>query len=440
LLKESISGVRGIVGDGLTPELLIAYCSAFARILPRGPIVVGRDSRGSGGAISNLVCGALRLASRDVIDIGVQATPTVEVYVDEVEAAGGIIITASHNPAEWNALKFLGRGGLFLDSKGFEQLLKAKGEKPSWSRYDGVGGYCFREDATEFHIERVLGLRFIDIDRIRSRRFRVVVDANGGTGGVALLPMLHKLNCEVIELNCIPDGNFIHGAEPIPEHLKSLGEEVRRTRADLGLATDPDADRLALVDENGEAIGEEWTLALGVAEVLNFESGPVVVNLSTSAMVEALGRPVFRMPVGEINVVMKMLEIGSPAGGEGNGGLIVPACHPGRDALLAAAVILGRLARIGVSLSESRSAFPRLHMIKTKLTSHRQIDEKLFDELVEKLAPQRTDFSDGIRLSWPERWVHIRSSNTEPIIRIIAEAPNESECRSLIGKVEAAMA
>ncbi|MCK5833435.1 phosphoglucosamine mutase [bacterium] len=440
MLKESISGVRGIVGRGLNPEILLNYCSAFAEILEPGKIVVGRDSRTSGDAISRLVCGTLQLAGREVVDIGIQATPTVEVYVDEIDAAGGIIITASHNPSEWNALKFLGKGGLFLDSLAFTDLQSHIKKQPAWVKFDSIGEIVEGKHPVEKHIDRVLGLPYIDIQSIRKRRFKVVVDANGGTGAIALLPLLVKLNCNIIELNCKPDGFFRHGAEPIPENLTALEKAVISNSADIGFATDPDADRLALVDDLGHAIGEEYTLALGVAEVLHFKPGPVVINLSTSAMVESLDQPVIRMPVGEINVAKKMLEIDSPCGGEGNGGLIVPECHPGRDAILAAAVILNHLARQDKALSEAIACFPKLFMLKTKTPFDGQFDNSVSGKLKSKLNPQGIDLSDGIRFSWHDKWVHVRASNTEPILRIIAEAGEISESEKLISAVKSALA
>jgi len=440
MLKESISGVRGIVGEGLTPELILRYCAAFAKILGDGALLVARDSRPSGRAIAKLVNSALQLAGRDVVDIGVQATPTAEIAVKTLDCAGGIVITASHNPAEWNALKFIDNGGIFLDGKGFERLRSAMVNEPRWAKFDKVGGYILNEKAVEYHLDRILRLPFMDYEAIRARKFRVVLDANGGTGAIAALPLLEHLNCEIFELNCDPDGVFRHGAEPTPENLASLERAVVENSADIGLATDPDADRLALVDETGKAIGEEFTLALGVAEAIEHSPGTVVVNLSTSAMVESLGVPVIRTPVGEINVTKKMLELDSPAGGEGNGGLIIPACHPCRDGILAVAVVLNRLTRKGIPLTQAIEEFPKLTMIKTKISFDGTFDKEMTETILRALSPEKIDAADGIRLTWADKWVHVRASNTEPILRIIAEAENLCEAQKLVESVRSTLA
>jgi len=437
MLKESISGLRGLVGDGLDPEVITAYCAAFSKILPAGPIVIARDSRPSGGPIAQLVCATLKLLGRDTIYVGIQTTPTAEVITERTDAAGGIIITASHNPPEWNALKFVGKDGIFFDTDEFEKLKAVSLEKPNWVAYNAIGGGESLDDAARMHIDAIIWLPWLEAHAIRDARFKVVVDANGGTGSIVLLPLLEKLGCEVISIGCEPDGVFIHPPEPIPENLKSLEQKVKENGADIGFATDPDADRLALVDETGKAIGEEYTLAIGAAEVLEYNPGPVVVNLSTSAMVESLGQPVFRTPVGEINVARKMLEIDSPVGGEGNGGLIIPACHPGRDGPLAAAVILHRMARTGKKLSELTAEFPKLYMIKTKIshTGFGQVTDPPIREKIENVfAPIDINTTDGIRITVTGGWLHIRESNTEPILRIIAEADSEALARGLVDK------
>jgi phosphomannomutase len=443
MLKESISGVRGIVGEGLTPEVIIRYCAAFATFLPQGAIIVARDSRPSGAAISDLLCSSLRLAGRDVVAIGIQSTPTAEIITAISEAAGGIIITASHNPIEWNALKFLKSDGTFLNALEIEKLLELKNDMTErnfgWALHDKIGNLSFLEFAEENHVDAILKLEWLDIEAIRKARFKVVLDSNGGTGSIALMPLLEKLGCEVIPLGCTPNGNFKHNPEPRQENLAELCELVRANHADIGLATDPDADRLALVDENGIAIGEEYTLAIGAAEASKFLDGPIVVNLSTSAMVESLGKQVIRTPVGEINVTSKMLEIGAQVGGEGNGGLIIPSCHPGRDGILATAVILNRMARTGKKLSELTSEFPKLTMIKEK--SSLSLDYATVEiRLKEGFENPSTDTSDGVRIITPEGWLHVRASNTEPIMRFIAESENEEKARNLIEKAKKLLA
>lgn len=435
MLKESISGVRGIVGKDLTSDLIADYCQAFSEFLPEGPIVIARDSRPHGEAISNLVASLLRLAGRDIIDIGIQATPTAEVVTERTKAAGGIIITASHNPIEWNALKFIKSDGLFLNSVEFNKLLTLKKQRLRWANYDKVGKYEFLREAEKYHIDSIIWLPWLEAQIIREANFKVVFDANGGTGAVAMFPLMEKLGCEVIPLCCEPNGIFEHEPEPRPVNLGSLCELVTANKADIGLATDPDADRLALVDEKGNAIGEEYTLAIGAAEVTNYIDGPIVINLSTSAMVESLGKEVLRTQVGEINVAIKMLEVDSPVGGEGNGGLIVPACHPGRDGILAAAVILHRMARTGKTLSQLASEFPKLHMIKdrTEASIGYAPLEGLLKDAFKVVEIDRTD---GVRIGTDDGWLHVRASNTEPIMRLIAESESEKRTREMIDRAK----
>ncbi len=437
MLKESISGVRGIVGGSLDSEVIARYSAAFANIMPPGEIIIARDSRPSGEKIAREICGILNRAGRDTVDIGIQATPTAEIVTAETDAIGGIIITASHNPIEWNGMKFLNDCGMFLGAEDFEMLrtTAAKTELPS---EDATGISEIMPDAERFHINAILDLPWLDKEAIRKAKITVALDANGGTGSVVLLPLLEKLECRVIPIGCDADGLFCHNPEPRAEYLIELEKTVKDYGADIGLATDPDADRLALVDESGSAISEEYTLAIGAAEVLHFEPGPVVVNLSTSAMVESLGQPVIRTPVGEINVSRKMLEVGSPVGGEGNGGLIVPACHPGRDGLLAAAVIIYRMARTGKKLSQLAAEFPKLYMIKDKIEIHDKISVGSIHELPplfeETFSPKAIDTTDGIRLTLENGWLHIRASNTEPVIRIIAEAESKELAKEIVEK------
>jgi phosphomannomutase len=356
-----------------------------------------------------------------------------------IGAAGGVIVTASHNPSQWNALKFLEKGGLFLDVDGFNRLMSEKDEPTQWARFDRIGGYSIASEAARIHVDKVLWLGWLEAATVRDAKLRVVVDANGGTGAITLLPLLEKLGCETIPIACEPDGDFRHEPEPIPANLSALERAVLEHSADIGLATDPDADRLALVDANGRAIGEEFTLAIGAAEVINFVPGPIVVNLSTSAMVESIGQRVERTPVGEINVSRRMLDIGSPVGGEGNGGLIVPACHPGRDATLAAAVVLHRMARTGKSLSQLAAEFPHLYMVKTKVETTFSVEDNI-DRLTEEFSPESIDTTDGVRITTADGWVHVRASNTEPVIRIIAESSSKSKAEKLVRKAISVLA
>lgn len=435
MLKVSVSGIRGIVGEGFDPPMVVKYLTAFSKILLDGPIVIGRDSRPSGGAIKNLVSSVLRLLGRDVIDIGIQTTPTCEIAVKKLGAVGGVVITASHNPSEWNALKLLDADGMFLDEFGFDRLKKALTGDVKWANYDRIGFEKIIPDAYKLHIDSILSLRWIDVKKIKKARLKVAVDANGGTGGIAIIPLLERLNCRIFPIACEPDGNFVHDPEPKPSNLSTLSSIVKEKNMNIGFATDPDADRLAMVDENGNILSEEYTVAIGSAEVIEHEQGPIVVNLSTSSMIESLGRPVFRTPVGEINVAKKMLEVGSPVGGEGNGGLIVPACHPGRDASLAVAVVLNRMARTGNPLSQLASQFPQLKMVKDKIEFDGKIEDKI-EDFKNIFQPVNIDLTDGIRLILREGWLHIRASNTEPSIRIIAEFPDEKSSLDAIEKAK----
>jgi len=435
MLKESISGVRGIVGNELNPEVIRRYIRGLHDFLPEGPIVVARDSRPSGQGIASLICGLCMLYGRDVMDIGIQSTPTTELVVDKTQASGGIIVTASHNPQQWNALKFLRSDGLFLDGKELEEVRASMDVEDKWARWNEVGNYISYKNSPQTHIDSIIWLPWLEASRIREKKFRVVLDANHGTGSIVLIPLLKQLGCEIIPLCCQPTGDFTHEPEPIPANLVNLADMVKLESADIGLATDPDADRLALVDENGIAIGEEYTLAIGVSEVVNFNPGPIVVNLSTSSMIESLGQEVFRTPVGEINVTKKMIEIDSPVGGEGNGGLIVSACHYGRDGSLAAAVVLHRMARTGKTLSQLVEEFPRLHMIKDKIAADVEMTE-VKERLLDNFSFINLDETDGLRMQFEDSWVHVRASNTEAIIRIIAEGRDKKKIGQRVEQIK----
>lgn len=434
---RSVSGVRGIVGEGLTPPALVTHVNAFVQETGRGRILVGRDARDSGPLVEDLVCATLALCGCDAIKLGICSTPTVEMAVlADPQAVGGIILTASHNPAPWNALKFLDRDGLFLGPEAVARLFQRVDQSEfTWVPHTEMGRVVTGQDADLAHVEAILGLPQIDTKAIAARKLTVVVDAvNGATYRIAPL-LLSKLGCTVETIHCTPDGTFPRIAEPVPEALADLGEAVRRHGADLGLAFDPDGDRLALVDETGAPLGEEATLALGVRHILSQAKGGVAVNLSTSRMSEDIaaqaGVPFRRTPVGEIHVAKAMLAHGDLVGGEGNGGLILPALHPGRDGLLAAAVVVSCLATSGRSLSQLAADLPRYSMVKTKFGLEGKSLVGAIAALKARFPDAQLDERDGLRLSWSDSWLHVRASNTEPILRAIAEAPTHEQAMSL---------
>ncbi|HNY30908.1 MAG TPA: phosphoglucosamine mutase [Fibrobacteria bacterium] len=437
ILMRSVSGVRGIVGDGLTPTSLAVHVNAFVQEVGRGRILVGRDARDSGPLVEDLVCATLALSGCTAVKLGISSTPTVEMAVlADPEAVGGIILTASHNPAQWNALKFLDKNGLFLGPDSVRSLFdRVDRDDLRWVPHTEMGRVIQGQDADDLHIDAILKLPEIALPTISKRKPKVVVDCvNGATYRIAPR-MLERMGCEVQVIHATPDGTFPRGAEPVPEALADLGLAVRNFGADLGLAFDPDGDRLALVDELGTPLGEEATLALGVRHILAKRPGGVAVNLSTSRMSEdlaqAAGVPFQRTPVGEIHVAKAMLAANDVVGGEGNGGLILPHLHPGRDGLLAAAVVLSLLSESGRKLSELAATLPRYAMVKTKFGLEGKSLPAAIAALETRFADAQKDVRDGLRLSWPDSWLHVRASNTEPILRAIAEAPTEERAREL---------
>jgi phosphomannomutase len=381
----------------------------------------------------------------DVIDVGLVPTPTVQLAVEHHRAAGGIVLTASHNPIEWNALKFIGPDGIFLDSVAgtrVRELAAGGGNSLQRANYNAIGGVEADSDAISRHLAAVLALRGVDVRGIKRRRFRVALDTVRGAGGAVMPELLERLGCRVAAINLETDGLFPRPPEPVPENLKALGALVRRKKADIGIAVDPDVDRLAIVDEKGRAIGEDYTLAFAVRAVRPSARRPVVCNLSTSLVVEDAARDygaqVVRAPVGEAHVARKIIELKAVIGGEGNGGVIYPALHVGRDAPVAAALVLSLLARErgGATVSELIARAPRYTIVKAKLERGTRNVERLVANVYPALRsrfPEATaDTQDGLRLSWPDRWLHVRLSGTEPIIRLIAEAPSRADAERLI--------
>jgi len=441
-LMVSVSGIRGRVGAGLTPEVVASYAAAFGAWAiaadPSKPVVVGRDSRVSGPMFHRVVVGTLQSVGARVIDLGLTTTPTCQLAVEHHHAGGGLMISASHNPIEWNALKCIGPSGLFLDATegaAFRALVGQSFPRATWDR---LGVVDADDEAPGRHIDAVLGLPMIDVDRIRARRLRVALDCCRGAGAVIMPALLDRLGCQVTVINLEPDGRFPRPPEPVAENLGELEALVERTGADVGLAVDPDVDRLAIVDEQGHAIGEDYTLALAARVVLKRRPGTVVTNLSTSRIVddvaaEAGGR-VIRAPVGEVNVAVRMRDEQAVLGGEGNGGVILPELHLGRDAPLAAALVLQMLSDGEETLSRIVSHYPRYAIVKDKLDRPPVALDAVYDALKATFAGAQVDTQDGLRLSWEDSWVHIRPSGTEPIVRVIAEAPSEGAARALVAR------
>jgi phosphomannomutase len=444
-LIASISGIRGIVGDGLDPSVLVRYASAYgswvvehAPTVGRDPVViVGRDARPTGPMCTQIVCGTLRGMGCDVIDVGLATTPTVEMAVLQQKAAGGIILSASHNPEAWNALKLLNDRGEFLTpAQGAAIIDAADAHGAAPVPFDRVGTYATDDDALEAHLAALLALDVIDADAIAAQDFSVVVDGVNSVGGIALPRLLEDLGVtDVTCIHCEPTGRFAHPAEPRPEHLTDLTQAVAEHGADLGLAVDPDADRLALVDDRGRFLLEELTQVLAADFLWKHRSGPFVTNLSSSRAIEdvadAHGEIVYRSAVGEINVVQKMQAVNAVLGGEGNGGVIVPDLHYGRDALVGTAFVLQHLAEEGAPLSELHDALPRYAMAKDKLP----LPDVDVDDLLAHMATHYDGESlsaiDGLKINFAQSWVHMRPSNTEPILRVYTEAPTADEAQSL---------
>ena len=438
-LMVSVSGIRGRVGESLTPEVVSHYAGAFgvwaARKSQGRPIVVGRDSRISGPLFHQTAVSAIQAAGVSVIDVGLTTTPTCQLAVEHHHAAGGIMVSASHNPIEWNALKFIGPSGTFLEASESAEML-AVAERGAPARARAAGTVTPDAAAAERHVERVLAIPYVNVESIRARRFHVALDCVRGAGAVIVPQLLERLGCQLTAIHLEPDGHFPHEPEPVAENLGDLERLVRESKADVGIAVDPDVDRLALVSEVGKAIGEDFTLALAAALVLRHRRGPVVTNLSTSLVVEdAVHRghsTLLRTPVGEINVAVRMRESGAVVGGEGNGGVILPEVHLGRDAPVGIALILQLLAETGKPLSALASELPSYAIVKAKLDRPRASLDAAYAALQSTFPDAVADRQDGLRLSWKDRWLHVRPSGTEPIVRVIAEAPTAQDARRLV--------
>lgn len=438
-LIASVSGVRGIVGKDLTPEFVSKYAAGFgsiARDAGGDAVVLGRDSRTSGPMFVAAARAGLQSVGVKVIDCGLVPTPTLQLAVEFHGAAGGIVITASHNPVEWNALKFVGADGLFLNNETarrlFDIVANNEMDRCGW---DTLGDVSADDFAVERHLEAVLGLNLVDVDAIRARRFTVALDCVRGAGGAIMPAVLDRLGCRVVGRDLETDGRFTRAPEPVPANLGRLGDLVRGSNAELGIAVDPDVDRLALVDGSGTLIGEDYTLAFAVQAVLQQRQGPVVANLSTSLVVDDVAREfdviVGRTPVGEANVARAMQDVSAVVGGEGNGGVMLPDLHLGRDAPVGAILILDLLARGGYSVADLVAARPRYAIVKAKTGRGGNLDE-VYAELESRFPDADSDRQDGLRLGWADSWLHVRPSGTEPIVRLIAEAPTEDAALALV--------
>ncbi len=437
-LMISVSGVRGIVGDGLTPDVVLAFAQAYGSECGPGKVVVGRDSRVTGEMVKYAVWAGLMSVGCDVVDVGICPTPTTELVTEHPEHVGGIIITASHNPKEWNALKLLARDGLFLTAEAGEKILKRVNESDfNFASWDKVGKVFPYNTAINEHITKILALKLIDAKKIGCKKFKVVADCCNGAGGTILPHLFEALGCEAVFLNLEPNGLFPRSPEPIPENLGELCLAVKEHGADLGIAVDPDVDRLALVSDEGQPLGEEFTLACVTRFVLSKTPGDVVVNASTTRVIDdlaqAAGVKAHRTKVGEINVAVKALEINAVIAGEGNGGVMYPEIHVGRDAPVGIALALQYLAESGLKISELARQFPHYTIIKDKIKLPFDADAKaVVEELKGSHAGDNLDLIDGVKVLYDRSWAHIRASNTEPIIRVIAEAPTREQTVALV--------
>ncbi|UCC78858.1 MAG: phosphoglucosamine mutase [Candidatus Zixiibacteriota bacterium] len=439
-LMISVSGIRGIIGKAFTAETALNYARAFGAFLKEGRVAVGRDTRKTGPMVTSAVISGLLASGCDVVDLGICPTPTIEMAVRDAGFNGGVAVTASHNPMEYNALKLLGEGGVFLsDAQGkkVQRLFNSGRFKDcNWS---SIGKATFEDKWIDHHIKKITELDIISPPSIRKRRLKVVADCGGGAACYMAGRFFKKLGVEYKLIHFVPTGEFPRGPEPVPENLVDLSRAVKRSRADVGFAFDPDADRLAIVSEKGEPIGEEYTLALGSRYILSRKIGPMAVNLSSSLLNDFVAREagvkLHRTKVGERNVTEKLRRVGGVVGGEGNGGLIYPQLHWGRDAFLAAAVITQYLVSSGSKISELVLELPRYFMIKTMLELAPSEVERKKNAIEIVFKGDRINRADGLKISGKDWWVQIRASNTEPIARIISEARDYKTARNLIAKV-----
>lgn len=449
-LIKSISGIRGTIGgkpgEGLTPLDVVKFTSAYGAWVinhTKNPkVVIGRDARISGDMISKLVTATLQGLGIDVVDLGLSTTPTVELAVPLEKAGGGIILTASHNPIQWNALKLLNDKGEFIsDAEGKAILESAENEDFKFAEVKKLGKYSRIDNYIDRHIEHVLSLKLVDVEAIKARKFKIVVDAVNSTGGIAVPKLLRALGVEEIEeMYCTPDGHFPHNPEPLPENLRDIADKLKRGKYDLGIVVDPDVDRLCFMNEDGSPFGEEYTLVAVSDYVLSQTPGNTVSNLSStralSDVTKKRGGQYQAAAVGEVNVVNKMKETNAIIGGEGNGGIIYPESHYGRDALVGIGLFLTHLAKFGKSISMLRASYPNYYISKNKIELTPEIDvDKILEEIKRKYSKQPINDIDGVKIEFEKEWVHLRKSNTEPIIRIYSESETQATAEHLANKI-----
>lgn len=454
-LMVSISGIRGIVGESLTPEVAVRYSSAFGEYCRKHSssaptVVVGRDGRVTGKYVTDLIISTLRAKGVNVRDLGICPTPTVQLAVEKTGAAGGIAVTASHNPIQWNGMKFVASTGMFLDGDENRELWSLAEAASTYVPWDKLGSYEADDTWIGKHIDAVLSLPYVNTKVIQARKFKVVLDCINAAGGVIVPRMLQKLGIEVVEMNCDVSGVFSRTPEPIPENLTALTQRVRDEAADLGIAVDPDVDRLVLVTELGEPYGEEYTIASAIKFVLEKETArkegrrqpmSVVVNLSTTRAVNDVaseyGATCVRTPVGEINVAKRMKQVGAVIGGEGSGGVILPAVHLGRDAIVGIGLLLQMLAESGKTLSGLKMGLPLYYITKAKIETGKFSVDEIFKAVESAYAQDGTvNKEDGMKIDFSSSWVHLRKSNTEPIVRIIAEARSNMDAQHLVERLK----
>ncbi len=451
-LIKSISGIRGTIGgkpgDGLSPVDVVKFSAAFAQWVKQNntpkniKIVIGRDARISGPMVNHLVVGTLMGMGIDVVDIGLSTTPTVELAVVMEKAQGGIVLTASHNPKQWNALKLLNHKGEFISANDGEVVLHiAEKQDTAYAEVGHLGNYIQLDGYIDKHIDEILKLPAVDLESIKKRDFKVVIDCVNSTGGIAVPRLLKALGVnQITELYCVPDGHFPHNPEPLPEHLHDISKAVLKNKADLGIVVDPDVDRLALISEDGDMFGEEYTLVAVADYILKQKKGNTVSNLSSTRalrdITEAHGGIYNAAAVGEVNVVEKMKETNAVIGGEGNGGVIYPELHYGRDALVGIALFLSHLAQFKKSASMLRSTYPTYHISKNKIELTPEINtDRVLKSIQEKYKKQPINTIDGVKIEFDKEWVHLRKSNTEPIIRIYAESKSQTTAENLADKI-----
>ena len=452
-LIKSISGIRGTIGgkpnDNLTPVDVVRFAAAYGTYIlsqnnaSKAKIVIGRDARISGSMLQALVSNTLIGLGIDVIDLGMATTPTVEMVVPKENAQGGIILTASHNPKQWNALKLLDSKGEFLNAAAGAHILDlADKENFDFASVDDLGKISKNNTSLEMHIQEVINHPLVTVDKIKASGLKIVVDGVNSIGGIAIPALLKEFDLEVIELYCEPNGQFPHNPEPLKEHLGALSEKVIETGSDLGIVVDPDVDRLAFMDENGEIFGEEYTLVACADYVLSKKSGNTVSNMSSTRalrdVTEKHGGSYFSSAVGEVNVVTKMKEVDAVIGGEGNGGIIDPQLHYGRDSLIGTALFLSLLSGLELSVSELKKTYPEYFMSKGKIELEPSMEvDHLLNEIKKKYTDTKPNTIDGIKIDFENSWVHLRKSNTEPIIRVYTEAPSQLEADNLMNRFKA---